>query len=139
MSFLLDTNAVSEWVKPRPNAGLMGWLADADEDRIYLSVVTIAEIRHGIERLPASRRRARLDEWLSNELTVRFEGRLLTIEVGIADAWGKIVARREAQGRPIHAMDALLAATAEVHKLTLVTRNASDFESAVSAVLDPWS
>ena len=70
MSFLLDTNAVSEWVKPRPNAGLMGWLADADEDRIYLSVVTIAEIRHGIERLPASRRRARLDEWLSNELTV---------------------------------------------------------------------
>jgi toxin FitB len=139
MSFLLDTNAVSEWIKPQPNAGLMGWLASADEDRVFLSVVTIAEIRHGIERLRASRRRTHLDGWLRDELTLRFEGRILPVEVEIADAWGKIVARREAQGRPIHAMDALLAATAEVHELTLVTRNASDFEAAAKSVLDPWT
>jgi predicted nucleic acid-binding protein len=139
MSFLLDTNAVSEWSKPQPNAGLMDWMASADEDRIFLSVATIAEIRHGIERLPASRRRNRLDGWLRDDLALRFEGRVLSVEVGIADAWGRIVARREAQGRHIHAMDALLAATAEVHELTLVTRNVSDFESVVKSVLDPWS
>jgi predicted nucleic acid-binding protein len=139
MSFLLDTNVVSEWTKPRPNAGVMNWLAGVDEDRVFLSVVTVAELRHGIERLPAGRRRNRLDEWLRNDLVLRFEGRVLAVEVGIADEWGRVVARLEAQGRPIHAMDALLAATAQVHALTLVTRNDSDFESAVKPLLNPWT
>ncbi len=139
MSFLLDTNVVSEWTKPRPNAGVMNWLATTDEDRVFLSVVTIAELRHGIERLATGRRRSRLDEWLRDELVLRFEGRVLPVGTRIAEAWGRLVAGLEAQGRPINAMDALLAATAEQHTLTLVTRNESDFEAAVKSILNPWT
>ncbi|MFI4891036.1 MAG: PIN domain-containing protein [Steroidobacterales bacterium] len=117
----------------------MNWLAGADEDRVFLSVVTLAELRHGIERLRAGRRRSRLDEWLRDDLVLRFEGRVLAVDFGIADEWGRLVARLEAQGRPIHAMDALLAATAQVHALTLVTRNDSDFELAVTSLLNPWT
>lgn len=139
MNFLLDTNVVSEWVKPRPNAGVIKWLADADEDCVFLSVVTLAELRHGIERLAAGRRRNHLDQWLRNDLAQRFEGRVLSVQEEIADEWGRLVARRDAQGRAIHAMDALLAATAQVHSLTLVTRNESDFEATVKTVVNPWT
>jgi predicted nucleic acid-binding protein len=117
----------------------MNWLAEADEDRVFLSVVTIAELRHGIERLPAGRRRGRLDEWLRDELVLRFEGRVLSVDTKIADAWGRLVASREAKGHPIHTMDALLAATAAVHSLTLVTRNDADFDSAVDSIVNPWT
>jgi predicted nucleic acid-binding protein len=139
VSYLLDTNAVSEWMKPRPNPGLIGWLEDVDEDRVFLSVVTITELRYGIERLTAGKRRKQLEDWLEQELPLRFESRILAIESLVADACGRIVARREALGRPIEAMDAFIAATAEVHDLTLVTRNASDFDRTVRSVLNPWA
>jgi hypothetical protein len=138
MSFLLDTNAVSEWVKPRPNPGLIGWMESTDEDRVFLSVVTLAEVRYGVERLASGARRHRLEEWLGRELPLRFEGRMLPVDANVAEAWGKMVARSEATGRPIGAMDAFLAATAEVHHLTLVTRNVSDFR-VLNAVLNPWN
>ena len=139
MSFLLDTNVVSEWTKPRPNLGVVAWLARVDEDEVFLSVVTFAELRHGIERLPAGARRRRLDEWLGRELPVRFEGRIVGVDGAIADEWGRLVARREARGRAIQAMDALIAATVQVHGLTLVTRNTADFESSVKLLLNPWT
>jgi len=139
VSYLLDTNIVSEWVKLRPEPKVVSWLADIDEDRVFLSVATLAELRHGVERLPASRRRTRLDEWLRHELPARFEGRVLPIDETTAAAWGMIVARREAKGRPIGVMDAWIAATAQTHELTLVTRNAADFRDAVTAILDPWA
>lgn len=139
MSFLLDTNVVSEWVKPRPDPHVVAWLDEVDEDRVFLSVVTLAELRYGIERLPAGRRRERLDEWLREELPNRFESRVLAIDPAIANAWGTILAQRDRTGRPISTMDAFVAATAEVHGLTLVTRNASDFRPSVKSVFDPWS
>ena len=139
MSFLLDTNVVSEWARPRPNAGVVAWLANVDEDRVFVSVITLAELRYGVERMAASNRRKRLDQWLGGELPLRFEGRVLPIDSAIADAWGKIVARREARGRPIGVTDAFIAATVEVHNLTLVTRNASDFEPTLKAVVNPWT
>ena len=138
MSFLLDTNVVSESMRPQPHSGVMEWLADVDEDRVHLSVVTLAEIRHGIERLPAGQRRKRLDDWLRQDLLLRFEGRILPISPEIADAWGKIVARRDAIGRPISAMDAFIAATAETHALTLVTRDVAGFEAVVRKMVNPW-
>jgi predicted nucleic acid-binding protein len=138
MNFLLDTNAVSEWVKPRPNPGLIAWMESADEDRIFISVISLAELRYGVERLAAGSRRARLEEWLAQELPLRFEGRILPINREIADAWGKTLSRSEAIGRPIGAMDAFLSATAEIHRMTLVTRNVSDFPR-LDAVLDPWT
>jgi len=139
VSFLLDTNVVSEWVKPRPEPRVVAWLAAVDEDRVFISVVTLAELRHGIERLTPGSRRARLEDWLRGELPLRFEGRVMPIDAAVADTWGEIVARRERAGRPMTTMDAFMAATAEVHTLTLVTRNAADFRSAVKAVFDPWS
>ena len=139
MTFLLDTNVVSEWVKPRPNAGLAQWLSDVNEDEVFLSVVTFAELRFGVERLASGARRTRLDEWLRIELPVRFEQRILLVDGAVADEWGRMVARGAGRGRPIGAMDALVASTAQVHGLTLVTRNAKDFEGAVKSVLNPWT
>lgn len=137
MSFLLDTNAVSEWMKPQPNPGLISWMETVDEDRVFLSVVTLVELRYGIEHLPPSKKRRRLEDWLEHELALRFEERVFSIDLIVAHACGRIVARREALGRSIEAMDALLAATAEVHRLTLVTRNDSDFEATIPC-LNPW-
>jgi len=139
VSYLLDTNVVSEWTRPRPNAGVVEWLAKVDEDEVFLSVVTFAELRHGIERLAPGARRRRLDEWLRNVLPARFEGRIAGVDGAIADEWGRLVARCEARGRPIHAMDALIAATAQVHGLTLVTRNTADFGASVKSLLNPWT
>lgn len=139
MSFLLDTNVVSEWVKPRPDPGVVAWLAEVDEDRVFLSVVTLAELRYGIARMTDGSRRRRLDEWLRNALPLRFEGRLLPIDAAVADGWGEVIARREAQGKPISAMDAFIAAVARTHDLTLVTRNATDFEPSLTTIINPWS
>ena len=139
MSYLLDTNVVSEWVKPRPDPGGVAWLAEIDEDRVFLSVITLAELRHGIERMPEGARRHRLDTWLRDELPLRFEGRVLAINGAVAEAWGKTMARGQAGGRPIGAMDAFVAATAEVHRLSLVTRNVSDFVVLGQPIINPWS
>lgn len=138
MNFLLDTNVVSEWTKPRPNPGVVEWLANVDEDSVYLSVITLAELRHGIERLSPGKRRTQLDEWLRADLPLRFEHRILPVDAAVADHWGHLFARCETKGRPIHAMDALIAATAEVNSLTLVTRNASDFAQAAKSTVNPW-
>jgi predicted nucleic acid-binding protein len=139
VSFLLDTNVVSEWTKPRPNSGVITWLEQADEDRVFLSVATLAELRHGIERLSTGARRKQLDGWLRDELPLRFETRILPVTMQIADVWGRLIAQCETRGRPLGAMDGLIAATASVHGLTLVTRNTSDFESSLKSLLNPWS
>jgi toxin FitB len=139
VSFLLDTNVVSEWVKPLPNQGVIAWMADVDEDRVFVSVVTLAEIRYGIERMPSGSRRKRLAEWLEQELPLRFEGRIMGIDATIADVCGKVVAQGEDRGKRMEVMDAFLAATAEVHQLTIVTRNTSDFETVTANILNPWT
>lgn len=139
MSFLLDTNVVSEWVRPRPDAGVVAWLAEADEEGVFISVVTLAELRYGIDRLAAGQRRRRLNSWLSDELPMRFEGRVLPVDAVVANAGGRMMASREAAGRPLAVADAFIAATVEVKGLTLVTRNVSDFERTVKAVINPWT
>jgi predicted nucleic acid-binding protein len=139
MTFLLDTNVVSEAMKPRPNAGVMAWLTAVEEDGVFLSVVTITELRYGIERLQKGKRRDRLDRWLRKDLIQRFEGRILPVDPEIADACGRLIAKSESSDRPIEARDAFIAATAEVHRLTLVTRNASDFEAILKSILTPWT
>ncbi len=139
MSFLLDTNVVSEWVKPQPHRGVITWLAEVDEDTVFLSVVTLAELRRGVDRLPGGRRKERLEVWLCDELPLRFTGRSLGIDDEIADAWGHLVARSEASGRAMSAMDGFIAATAVVHGLTLVTRNVADFRGVLAMIVNPWS
>jgi len=139
VSFLLDTNVVSEWVRPHPNAGVITWLDEIDEDRTFLSVVSVTELRYGIERLPAGKRRTRLHQWATHELPLRFEGRILLVDPIVADRCGQVMARSEAMGRPMEVMDAYIAAAAEIYRLTVVTRNVSDFEPVLKAVLNPWT
>jgi len=139
MNFLLDTNVVSEPMKPRPNPGVITWLASVNEDSVYLSVVTLTELRYGIERLASGTRRRRLDDWLRQDLPLRFEGRIVPVDATVADACGRLVARSEASGRPIEPRDAFIAATAEAYDMTLVTRNVSDFHSTLKSILSPWT
>jgi toxin FitB len=138
VSFLLDTNAISEWQKPRPNPGVTAWMTSADEDKLFLSVVTLAEVRYGVERMATGSRRRRYEQWLEHELPQRFEGRILPVDPGIADTWGRIVARCASGGKPISVIDGFLAATAEVHALTLITRNVHHF-TVLKAVFNPWT
>jgi len=139
MNYLLDTNVVSESLKPQPNRGVLDWLTSVDEDETFLSVVTITEVRYVIERMAAGNRRRRFDDWLREELLPRFQERIIPVNIAIADACGKLVARSEALGRPIEPRDAFIAATAEIYELTLVTRNVSDFQPILKTVLSPWS
>ncbi len=138
MKFLLDTNVISEWVKPYPDPNVVNWLAKADEDRVFISVASLAEIRFGIDLMPDGRRQDRLISWLEEELPVRFEGRVLAIDRRIAGAWGILSARSRKTGTPLGSMDAFFAATAETHSLTLVTRNTGDFERMKIPLLNPW-
>jgi predicted nucleic acid-binding protein len=139
VNYLLDTNVVSEWAKPRPNPNVVAWLADANEDEIYISVCTLAELRFGIARMPKGRRRDRLDVWLRGDLPARFEGRIIPIDIPIADAWGALQARARKIGRSIDVMDGFLAATAEAYGMTVVTRDTRDFEAVSTSLLNPWN
>jgi toxin FitB len=126
--WLIDTNIVSEWVKPRPDAGIVSWLEEVDEDRVFLSVISLIEIRFGVERLVPGRRRHRLDLWLLEELPTRFEGRVVPVDERVADACGRLLARARQAGRGLGAMDALIAATCQACDLVLATRNLGDFD-----------
>lgn len=139
MRYLLDTNVISEWVKPQPNIGVIEWLANIDEDRVFISVVTVTELRYGIERLASGSRRTRLEEWLQHEIPLRFEERILPITHDIADACGKVIAVSASKGRPIEAVDAFILATAQIHHLTVVTRNVSDFHNLITPIINPWA
>lgn len=138
MRYLLDTNAVSEWVKPRPDVGLVRWLDGIDEDRTYLSVLTVGELRKGVERLSPGSRKGRLSTWLSDELPDRFAGRILPVDLAVGDAWGRMLSRAEAAGSGVGGIDGLIAATAEVHQLEVVTRNVAHFRSTGVRVHCPW-
>lgn len=135
--FLLDTNCISELIRSNPDARVLAWMHSAPEDLLYLSVLTLGEIRKGVAGLPQGKRRAQLEGWLELELQARFAGRILSIDTSVADRWGVLSAESKRKGRPLSAIDGLLAATAVQHNLTIVTRNVNDFASA-HAVLTPW-
>jgi predicted nucleic acid-binding protein len=136
--YLLDTNVISEWIKPRPDSAVVAWLAAADESVLYLSVVAFAEIRLGIELLPKGRKRAQIGAWLDGDLAARFEGRIIGIEREVAEAWAQIVARGRARGATPPILDAFLVATALVYRMTLVTRNERDLAALEVPILNPW-
>jgi predicted nucleic acid-binding protein len=138
VSYLLDTNVISEWVKPQPNPLVVDWLKQVDEERVFLSVASLAEIRRGVELAPPGKRRDRLATWLTGTLLARFEGRILDIDRRIAETWGIVMARGQRAGMHVGVLDAFFAATAEVHGLTLVTRNVADFLKLGVPLLNPW-
>ena len=137
--FLLDTNVVSELKRPRPSPRVLSFMRQSPIGTLFLSDIVIAEIRFGIEKLAQGARRERLRRWTETELTDRFEDRMLDIDRSIAEFWGIIMARAAAVSVRLPVMDTLLAATAEHHGMTMVTRNVRDFTRAGVATLDPWS
>jgi toxin FitB len=136
--FLLDTNIISELVKPKPEANVTEWVENTDESLLYLSVLTLGEIRRGIAALPQSRRRATLEAWLDKDLRARFDGRILVIDQEVADRWGLLTAAARNSGIVLPVIDGLLAATALEHNLTLVTRDTGQIPSMGVAVFNPW-
>ena len=136
--FLLDTNIISELVKPKPEANVTEWVKNTDESLLYLSVLTLGEIRRGIAALPQSRRRATLEAWLDKDLRARFESRILVIDQEVADRWGLLTAAARNSGIVLPVIDGLLAATALEHNLTLVTRDTGQIPSMGVAVFNPW-
>ncbi len=138
MSHLLDTCVISELVRPGPNEGLLRWFSEQDEDRLFLSVLSIGELERGIEKLATSRRKTSLGKWVREDLARRFDGRLLPINMPVAQRWGAIAGASERKGRPLPVIDSLISATAIVHGLTVVTRNVSDFERCGAECINPW-
>lgn len=137
MSYLLDTNVLSEFVNSKPNAGLVSWIQQIPNDLQYISVLTIGEIRKGIESMDNSKRQHKLRHWLELDLPAWYEERILPIDVNVADRWGRILA--DSGRQPLPAIDALLAATALTYDLIVVTRNQKDFPIPGLKVINPWS
>lgn len=135
MSYLLDTNVVSELVRTQPSRVVLKWFEEVPDTALHLSVLTLGEIRKGVETVASAARREKLRRWLEGELPAWFENRLLPVDAAVADRWGRLVAE---VGRPVAAIDSLLAATALLHGLRFVTRNAADFHFPGLDVIDPW-
>jgi len=136
--FLLDTNCISEVVRLKPDLRVAAWIEAAEEGLLYLSVLTLGEIRKGLAALPQGKRRSRLETWLEVELQARFSGRILSIDAAVADRWGLIAAAAKIKGKSLSAIDGLLAATAIHHNLTIVSQNVGDFTSTAVPVVNPW-
>ncbi len=139
MRYLLDTNVISELISARPNKRVINWIDAIDDRLVFLSVITIGEIRRGIEKLPNSQRKDNLIDWLNEDLLIRFDNKILAIDIPVILAWGTLIAELESRGRALPAIDSLIAATARHHGLHLVTRNAEDFEGTSIAVIHPWN
>jgi len=139
VNFLLDTNVLSEVRRPEPDHRVLRWLHEVDEDRTFISVISLAEIRKGVRLLPEGRRRDALAAWLSQDLPDRFSGRILVVDTPVSLQWGDLVADCRRKGTALSILDAFLAATAIVHDLRLVTRNLRDFASLGIETLNPWN
>lgn len=139
MRYLLDTNVLSELVKPRPHDRVRKWIDAQRPFDLGLSVLSLGEVEQGIARLPAGARRAALSRWARVELPAQFVGRLFGVEAAVAVAWGALSAQARQDGRPLPVMDGLLLATAQVNALTFVTRNLADCAHRGVSVYDPWS
>jgi len=136
--FLLDTCVVSELIKPTPEPKVTRWVEATDEHLFFLSVLTLGEIRKGIECLPPGSKRVRLEAWLNSDLILRFANRILLIDHGVADRWGQLAAQAAAVRSQIPVIDGLLAATAVHHNLTFVTRNTKDVNGTGVPLFNPW-
>jgi predicted nucleic acid-binding protein len=137
--FLLDTNIPSEFRNPRPEPRVVQWVDSVAEDSVFISVVTLGEIRKGCELLDAGKRRKELERWLEVDLREWFAGRILPVTDAIAERWGRLDAQRQRLGLPLNTADGQIAATAQHHGLTLVTRNVKDFSDLGVSVFNPWS
>jgi toxin FitB len=136
--FLLDTNIPSELTRSRPEPRVAAWLEAASDDRLYVSVITLGEIRKGFTVVPDHKRRLQLERWLEEELHPWFAGRILPVDEAVAERWGALDGERQLQGAPLNTADGLIAATALEYNLTMVTRNVKDFAGLGVDIFNPW-
>lgn len=136
--FLLDTNVISEPKRARPDEGVIAWLGDQLLSDLHISVITVGELRRGIVRLEPGRRRDDLDFWLA-DLILRYGDRILPVDLDVTERWAALAEAARAVGRPSEMTDELIAATAHVHGLTVVTRNVRHFQPSGCRTLSPWS
>ena len=137
-SFLPDTNVPSELTRPKSDPSVERWLEEADDEHLYLSVITFGELLKGLTILPESKRRIDLQKWLDHTLRPWFEGRVLPVDESIAERWGVLAGECQLRGTPLNTTDGLIAATALEHDLTVVTRNVKDFARLGVTVFNPW-
>jgi predicted nucleic acid-binding protein len=138
MKFLLDTCLISELAKVKPDKRVIDWLTNENETNFYVSVLAFGELHKGIEKLPESRKKEDLHIWVENDLKERFRNRIIGVDLNIFSIWGKVQGIAEGKGRPMPAIDALIAATGIAHDLVVVTRNAIDMEQSGVKLHNPW-
>lgn len=139
MNYLLDTCLLSELRKPEPDPGVVAWVSDIDESRLFVSVLSLGEIQKGVAKLENGRRKNAFQHWLEHDLLTRFGGRILPLDLDMALEWGLTSAANESRGKPAPVVDALLAVTAIARNLTLVTRNDKDFAGFPVKIVNPWN
>lgn len=135
MRYLIDTCVLSELRKKIPNQGVIDWFAARSVSTLYLSVLSLGELRKGITALEEVKRRETLLNWLESDLPLFFSGRILSIDTDVANRWGDLLAVAK---RPMPAIDSLIVATASLHGMSVVTRNQRDFEGFGIEVINPW-
>ena len=138
MKFLLDTCVLSEFIRKKPSSKLIYWISTKDEADLYLSVLTLGELQQGISKLADSKRKLSLQSWLDNDVTKRFDNRIISIDRDIIDRWGRLQGTGMRQGRNFPVIDSLLAATAITHGMTVVTRNVNDLKETGASIRNPW-
>lgn len=137
MNYLLDTCVMSELVKATPDENVINWINNTPDERLFLSVITIGEIRKGLTKLPDSKKKYRLTNWL-NTLLENYEARIYPVDLAVAESWGTIQGKAENNGTPVASVDSLIAAVAQTHNLIIVTRNEKDFAATNVTIVNPW-
>jgi len=138
VNYLLDTCVLSEFTRRKPEEKVIRWVDRIDEEKIFISVITLGEIQRGAERLPESARKTELLVWMNTALSERLAGRMLPLDASTMLLWGSLTARLERLGQPLPVMDSLIAATALQHSLIIATRNLADFSITGVQVINPW-
>jgi len=138
MKYLLDTCVISELIKPEPDKKVVTWLKKQAEENLYLSVLTFGEIEKGIEKSVDKKRKNKLRLWVEEDLNQRFAGRILDIDIRVANRWGKIQGKTEKEGKPLPSIDGLIAVTGLVNNCIVVTRNISDMQQSTAELYNPW-
>jgi predicted nucleic acid-binding protein len=138
MNYLIDTCCISELFSKKPDSNVISWFEEHDEFNMFLSVITLGELRKGIEKLSESKKKRQLNTWLNEDLLSRFRNRILSISQAEVNKWGEVLAQAEKMGNALPAIDALIASTALVHDLAVVTRNTKDMEPSGVELINPW-